>query len=131
MIKSDKELLLQDICSRLPYGIKIQRYDKRYTVDIINVDIENFSHLIETTDFKKEILKIYLRPMSDMTKDEKKKFDDFCVIDEEAWLGNPSGYINQAKIMSNGINYLNSIHVDYRGLIEKGLALPATKVMYD
>lgn len=70
--------------------------------------------------------------MSSMTKEEKKEFDDFCVIDEFAWKGNSEiGYKNQAIIMSDAINWLNARHFDYRGLIERGLALKAPEGMYN
>ena len=75
--------------------------------------------------------KPYLRPMSSMTEDEQKEFDDFIGIDECAWRGEGiRGFINQARIMDEGIEWLNAHHFDYRGLIEKKLALIAPDDMY-
>lgn len=69
--------------------------------------------------------------MSSMTEEEKKVFDDFCVVDMFVWNGNiEKGYPNQAIIMSNGIDWLLEHHIDFRDLIKKGLALEAPKCMY-
>lgn len=77
------------------------------------------------------IVKPYLRPMSSMTEEEMTVFDDFCVVDEFVWKGNlEKGFPNQAIIMSDGIEYLLSRHLDFRGLIPMGLALEAPKNMY-
>lgn len=78
-----------------------------------------------------ETFKPYLRPMSSMTEEEQKEFDEFCVVDYDAWMENGIvGYQNQAKIMTKGMNWLNAHHFDYHGLIEKGLALVAPEGMY-
>ena len=60
---------------------------------------------------KGEYIKPYLRPMSSMTDEENKKLD-------EIWI---------KHTIEEGADYLNSIHVDYRGLIEKGLAIAVTE----
>ena len=60
----------------------------------------------------------YLRPMSNMTEEEKKVYKEIsvCLCGEIV-----------AKTM---IDWLNEHHFDYRGLIEKGLALEAPEGMY-
>lgn len=66
--------------------------------------------------------KPYLRKMSSMTEDEKKH----CfVLEHEGNIEHPNGIFYRSQ------DYLNSIHVDYRGLIEKGLALEASDGMYN
>ena len=65
----------------------------------------------------------YLRPMSSMTKEEIKDF--FTVRRFE--------YDADDKLISkygNDTDWLNAHHFDYRGLIEKGLALEAPEGMY-
>ena len=134
----EKQLLLNDLCARLPYGVKILQGgviietlqsickvgDDEYTVNALTNDMYN--------GFLIEQVKPYLRPMSSMTEEEKRQFDDFCVIDEFAWNGNAEiGYKNQAIIMSDAVDWLNAHHFDYRGLIEKGLALEAPEGMYN
>ena len=120
MTTQEKQLLLKDLCARLPYKTKIhiigpggEEIDDELTTSTI-------SHL------DRWIVKPYLRPMLSMTKEEKKVFDDFCVVDEFAWNGNTEvGHKNQATIMSDGIDWLLSHHFDFRGLIPMGLALEA------
>lgn len=125
MTEQEKELLLKDLCARLPYGVKVGVYmytTKNYFTTILRS--------INPTDGTFQVGSVhyddlsrcnpYLRPMSSMTEEEKKKVHYFV---ESHKLGNcsRSGAIS---------DYLNSIHVDYRGLIEKGLALEAPEGMY-
>jgi len=66
--------------------------------------------------------------MSSMTKEENKKYYDLCDIAEVGYyeFGElVSGFNNYDTVES--IDYLNSIHVDYRGLIPKGLAIEVTE----
>lgn len=129
MTKEDKELLFKDLCGRLPYGVKCVFHGKDGCIipsTILRVDVENelvtirpdtqkdkspsYIHLIE-------YIEPYLRPMSSMTEEE-------CIKKEELFgsyiLNNNPAYID----------WLNAHHFDYRGLIEKGLALEAPKDMY-
>jgi hypothetical protein len=82
-------------------------------------------------------IKPYLRPMSSMTEEERDELEILCdsmSIDDE---GNADIYIailkNHNPILFNTkvIDWFNSHHFDYRGLIEKGLALKAPKGMYN
>lgn len=121
MEKSLKQLLLKDLCSRLPYRVKVHIIDKTGTEIDDELTTSTISHL------DRWIVKPYLRPMSSMTKEEKKVFDDFCVVDEFAWNGNTEiGYKNQANIMSDGIDWLLKHHFDVRNLIGRGLAIDCT-----
>jgi len=119
MNQKDKELVLKDLSARLPYGVKIVNIMSGHVLVLTSqlyatVAIENF--------------RPYLRPMSSMTKEEKKKYYDLCDIAEVGYyeFGElVSGFNNYDTVES--IDYLNSIHVDYRGLIEKGLAIKVTE----
>ena len=140
----EEKLLLKDLSARLPYGVKLlcNGWDSDggcefSTVEtLIGID-DRFIHTLWRNEKDKHSIKEplsildykpFLRPMSSMTEEEKKEFDDFCVIDEFAWKGNSEiGYKNQAIIMSDAIDWLNAHHFDYRGLIEKGLAISVTK----
>lgn len=132
MKQEDRELLLKDLCARQPHGVILKTpqgdgYLNEVSLSIFGHELGVNIKVTERTRFKLEECKPYLRPMSSMTKAEKKKFDDFCVIDEFIFEGNSEiGHKNQAIIMSGGIDYLNSIHVDYRGLIPRGLAIAVT-----
>ena len=147
MTQEEKELLLKDLCARLPYGVKIVTGGIGKTLESITIKPDYieivvkgayaYSHFIHKDigewDNNDDLsrCKPYLRPMSSMTEEERKEFDDFCVIDEFAWEGNfEIGYKNQAIIMSDAIDWLLKKHFDYRGLIPKGLALEAPVDMY-
>lgn len=141
MAQEEKGLLLKDLSARLPYGtivsvtdgtIKYNAYIESVSYKNIQVSPVSDSNFTAYTFYKISEIKPYLRPLSSMTEEEKKEFDDFCVIDEFAWEGNSEiGYKNQAIIMSDAIDWLNAHHFDYRGLIEKGLALEAPEGMYN
>jgi len=132
MKTEEKQLLLKDLCARLPYHPKINICNDSWEgCQIGEFDNELWYHHIEAFNCDRIEIKPYLRPMSSMTEEEKKVFDDFCVVDEFAWNGNTEvGYKNQATIMSDGIDWLLSHHFDFRGLIPMGLALEAPKDMY-
>ena len=143
----EEKLLLKDLSARLPYGVKLlcNGWDSDggcefSTVEtLISID-DRFIHTLWRNEKDKHSIKEplsildykpFLRPMPSMTEEEKKEFDDFCVIDEFAWKGNSEiGYKNQAIIMSDAIDWLNAHHFDYRGLISKELALEAKEGMY-
>ena len=123
MTQEDKGLLLKDLCARLPYGVKV--WYKYYPTNIT----EKFATSIRLADDKlalsrklsKEgdwypieeageiLIKPYLRPMSSMTDEESEEFSNMEIV----------GYSNY--------DWLNAHHFDYRGLIEKGLAIEVTE----
>ena len=130
MIQEEKELLLKDICSRLPYGIKASYYgaeEECETWDEIEsvtldgyVDIGQYSLPIER-------IKPYLFPLSSMTKEQKteclkgtsleiSKYDEIYGYSEYTDL----------ECYLKVIDWLNAHHFDFRGLIENGLAIDAT-----
>ncbi len=143
MSQEEKQILLKDLSARLPYGVKVRissegnghLHQNTNTLDIDNLHLYMLDggYYMRGNIYKIPCFQLfpYLRPMSDMTEKEKKEFDDFCVIDEAAWKGNTEvGYKNQAIIMSSGIDWLLAHYFDFRGLIEKGLALEAPDGMY-
>jgi hypothetical protein len=124
MTQEEKQLLLQDLCARLPYGVQcsctwshevpngtigcIQELST-FLIDEIEI-IDNPEYDCQICDVKP-----YLRPMSSMTEEERKEFFEKWGLD--GWN-------------INTFDWLNSHHFDYRGLIEKGLALEAPEGMY-
>ena len=120
----EKQLLLKDLCARLPYGVM---YETSYGPRVLN-DIFIYSNGPVYTDhgignynevygIELENIKPYLRPMSSMTEKESAiKYELFG----NYILDNCPAYID----------WLNAHHFDYRGLIEKGLALEAPEDMY-
>ena len=77
-------------------------------------------------------IKPYLRPMSSMTEKEKQEMSDGSSIAFEPAMNGVSGYCPETMAWSvYNVDYCISHHLDYRGLIEKGLALEAPEGMYN
>lgn len=139
MTQEDKELLLKDLCARLHYGVQVQinipyvnvDFDKDYDY-IINsqnnciLTLSNISEIQKMTDD----IKPYLRPMSSMTEEECKYCAEHFGIQSVMLIGAQHGMIMPMEASSMFIDWLNENHFDYRGLIEKGLALEAPEGMY-
>jgi len=111
MSTEDKNLLYKDLCARLPYDVVCSVYEG--SIDGMKWRNEPLCpHLLEEVSDEDawEYIKPYLRPMSSMTKEERKEQCKFS-----AW---------------NNIEYydwLNAKHFDYRGLIPKGQAIEVTE----
>ena len=139
MTQEDKELLFKDICARLPYGVHIlvhdtfkystvpfqnaylKAYDASELIDSISLNLKYsskdkiFNRIIKEHKDYLEI-KPCLFPLSSMTDKQKNEYQYIT----ERWM-NDSSYS-----ISDSIDWLNKNHFDYRGLIEKGLAIDAT-----
>ena len=135
MEKKYKELLLKYICERLPYGIKASYYgveEECETLDEIEgvtlgedlggyVDIGQYSLPIEC-------IKPYLFTLSSMTEEQKKYISNKCGINEEFYFEidpNLGECFVELGDTVDFIDWLNKNHFDYRGLIDKSLALDA------
>lgn len=124
MTQEDKELLLKDLCARLPYGVIVQ-YKGHNTI------IKNKLLTGSDLDCNMEYYKPYLRPMSSMTKDEEKEYNSF-IKGVVQFNSDFSAYPKEYKFVyefniKNYIDWLNAHHFDYRGLIEKDLAIEFTE----
>ena len=122
MNQKDKKVLLRDLCCRLPYNVickdneinctgKLKSIHINYnmvTLYDINND-EEFSHCCI------ENIKPYLFPLSSMMEEQKEEFDRLYTYD--ALIVEPQWEL---------IDFCNKHHLDYRGLISKGLAIDAT-----
>lgn len=148
MTQKDKELLLQDLCARLPYGIKFLRkswnyeWDQELSVIEVLEDIDKDGYINNTKVYSVEDIKPYLFPLSSMTDEQKREFYKFFEegITESAnetrqWLRTKRADetmrpITIAYVMVHElvIEWLNKNHFDYRGLIKKGLAIDATNL---
>lgn len=160
MNEDQMNLLEKELHARLPYGIKgiasVKKLfptvadwffeEKKVDVEVELIAIKyNDSILLEydtdgdSDDFDHYSLKDfkpYLRPMSSMTKEELKELRDIFNgdIDFDEWGLNilncdfhAFSYLEICAI----IDWLNAHHFDYRGLIEKGLALVAPDGIYN
>lgn len=141
MKQEDKELLLKDLCARLPYGIVINigdedlKLDRKHQCigvlypedcsDEFNERNNNASFYITISGcYYGEEIKPYLRPMSSMTEEESIEYGKTltCHIGRDNCT-----YTHQTF---KSFDWLNAHHFDYRDLIEKGLALEAPEDMY-
>ena len=139
MTKEDKELLLKDLCTRMPYGVIVRHadciidnnynetgefyYTKGYLYDICRMD-DMTTTIIESEGSDNEgyehicLLERtlpYLRPMSSMTEEEFYKYEELEWAGDFEFLSLPL------------LDWLNKNMFDYRGLIEKGLAIEVTE----
>lgn len=115
MIQEYKELLLKDLCARLPYGVKCNALLKQIDGSLKSVfgtfkEYNNGLVTVGNNLVDIETVRPYLRPMSSMTEEE-----------EIAFLNKENYEI---------YDWLNDHYFDYRGLIEKDLAIEAPKDMY-
>ena len=150
MKQEDKELLLKDLCTRSPYGVKIHLETSEYgeligTLDAVypteeRVIVDNLDKAIAPINvrcggFKIEENKVkpYLRPMPSMTETEKQNFKDFCdeFEPDSYWYPGKYALYVGVTIAPELIDWLNKHYFDYHGLIEKGLALEAPEGMYN
>ena len=121
MTQEDKELLLIDLCARLPYDFYIkEEYGDYVHITLYSANIE---HLIDRV--VDGLDKLVLRPMSSMTEEEKKIQKDYIYHFSKNSLPNYEGDFVFGDEAHEYIDWLNKNHFDYRGLIEKGLALVA------
>ena len=145
MAKEEKELLLRDLCARSPHGVKMHLETLKYgeligTLDAVypteeRVIVDELDKAIAPVNvrcggFKIEENKVkpYLRPMSSMTEEEKKEYKKLC---DERVFKYALEWVTKWFDTPNSIDWLNAHHFDYRGLIEKGLAIEAPEGMYN
>ena len=146
MSQEDKQLLLKDLCARLPYGIKAQLtelddndgseyYTECRIMGVKDNQLVNFIRIIKSKEIGEEqwfnisFFKPYLRPMSSMTEEEKEQvFYSIDVITDENYGDSYSPAAWEA--MNYFVEYCDSHYLDHRGLIQRGLALEAPKEMY-
>jgi hypothetical protein len=140
MTQEEKDLLFKDLCARLPYGLFCQTDDGKGKLisvecsageDLVYVD---FGHPeAEEYDLNEEDIKPYLRPMSSMTVEERDEIKEICADYLDEWE-NAETVIDRwkldAKTSYSKSAFYNSHHLDWNGLIEKGLALEAPEGIY-
>ena len=128
MTQEDKELLLKDLAARLPYGVICYDEAQNETGIFKQFEYEGFGRIHNGRGMRYiEHIHPILRPMSSMTEEEEKEFIKILDLEMEA-LSAPEGHtIASAASSTFEIDFYNKHHFDYRGLIEKGLAIEVTK----
>ena len=113
MTQEDKELLLKDLCSRLPYGVILLSPNGKVTYQ---TDGNTAAELLVEEGWKP-----YLRPMSSLAEEEKKEFHHIASL-QRNYLGDDIFYTHWQMY-----DWLNKHHFDFRNLIERGLAIAVTE----
>ena len=126
MTQEDKQLLLKDLCARLPYRVKINLnngneiwtlngiFEGEHTGMMLILEQQFSSKNItpKTSNWSLSLCKPYLRSISSMTEEEENEYYNI-----------EFGF----NIHSDRVDWLNAHHFDYRGLIPKGLAIEVTE----
>lgn len=113
MTQEEKDLLLKDLCARLPYGVIMTNKKLRETHYPLNSNDLYDAMFDDNWDDVP-----YLRLKSSMTEEEQEEW--FAVSNDGGWGVSES-------LIAECVDWLNEHHFDYRGLIEKGLAVEVTE----
>lgn len=131
MTQNEKDLLLKDLCARLPYGVKLQHVKNTDSiVELYSIDLDDFYCKIQFYTYKGKALiasdegkllkpggmlryKPCLFPLSSMTKEQKEEY---------------YGTFSLSGDFSGTVDFYNKHHLDWRGLIPMGLAIDATNL---
>ena len=135
MTQENKDILLEDLCARLPYDVKVNCIDKVYNfngIQYFNICIltdDNENNAFTTAGIK--YIKPYLFPLENMTEEQRRYINDRWGVNEKFdfeidpdW----GKYFVDLGDVVDYINWLHENHFDYRGLIEKGLAIDCTNL---
>ena len=151
MTQEQKDLLIADLCGRLPYGVKILHETWNYEWDQELSTLEKVTGIDERFIYTKVINdkgeeytsdkhtislfddKPYLFPLSSMTDEQEEEFNNlFYRCNESAFIFNERFSYDRCSIKDIGFypcylqDWLIKNHFDYRGLIPMGLAIDAT-----
>lgn len=155
MMNEERQLLLQDLASRIPYKVigqvTFNRFPKQPCKEVINGNLYDCFARAQDDWYDNAQIIPYLRPLSSMSGDEIYSVagivipglphnidetkgtcsvcchDYTCEIEQDFSVRDLANGIYGIK----GLDWLNEHHFDYRGLIEKGLALVAPEGMYE
>ena len=123
MTQEDKELLFKDLCARLPYNVICQvefRESGKYqskSMFLSGVFTDEAYFTTESGSIYSNEYKPYLFPLSSMTDEQEEEYNDLNCCE-----------LGCFPHTEEALDYLIKNHFDYRGLIEKGLAIDATNL---
>lgn len=135
MTQEDRTLLLKDLSARLPYGVKCVSGvdDSTLIIEGINPNC-NVASEVQVTyersginfDTKISSIKPYLFPLSSMNEEQKKEYN-FWKHEVPVCYYEYGDVVEKVELLDSpeSFEYLIENHFDYRGLIEKGLAVNA------
>ena len=135
MIQEQKDLLLKDLCMRLPYKVKVEikNVSKICTLEEIDCNDDEMSVAVkhengELSGYDFDLAKPYLFPLSSMTEEQKEELSLIAcdLNDSDTWRNGNIIYIDNSYQLNELLNFYHKNHLDYRGLISLGLAIDAT-----
>ena len=138
MTQEEKQLLLVDLCARLPYHVRVKVWLKDGTTEEGFYDFEhNYEDVMKDFFFYNKLndLKPYLRPMSSMTEEEIVEINSMgfaywtTMINNDLRTRGPMSLLDAIIThhkMVKLTDWLNAHHFDFRNLIERGLAIDCT-----
>ena len=153
MTKEDKILLVKDLCSRLPYGVRVCHVASEISGVLHNISVlhmyegnsdsdkpDNIVDYVADIDFfgdgypyEVEAFKPYLFPLSSISSEQLKEVSEILGKDVEIF----DNYLNIVEHTRTTFSYLeldalfewfNKNHFDYRNLIERNLAIDCTNI---
>lgn len=153
MKQEDKILLVKDLCSRLPYGVRVCHMTSEFSGVLHNIsvlhmyegnsDSDKYDSIVDYVSdidffddgypYEVEEFKPYLFPLSSISSEQLKEVSEILGKDVEVF----DNYLNIVEHTRNTFSYLeldalfdwfNKNHFDYRNLIEKGLAIDCTNL---
>ena len=153
MKQEDKILLVKDLCSRLPYGVRVCHMASEFSGVLHNIsvlhmyegnsDSDKYDSIVDYVadidffgdgyPYEIEEFKPYLFPLSSISSEQLKEVSEILGKDVEIF----DNYLNIVEHTRNTFSYLeldalfdwfNKNHFDYRNLIEKGLAIDCTNL---
>ena len=114
MTQEEKDLLLKDLCARLPYSVKMSVNDNVEVLQGINI-VDNIVEYSSFLASEIEHCKPYLFPLSSMTEEQEKEYNNLNCYE--------LGCFPHTK---DALDYLIKNQFDFRNLIPMGLAIDAT-----
>ena len=153
MKQEDKILLVKDLCSRLPYGVRVCHLASEisgvlHNISVLhmyegNSDSDKYDSIVDYVadidffgdgyPYEVEEFKPYLFPLSSISSEQLKEVSEILGKDVEIF----DNYLNIVEHTRTTFSYLeldalfdwfNKNHFDYRNLIEKGLAIDCTNL---
>ena len=153
MKQEDKILLVKDLCSRLPYGVRVCHMSSEFSGVLHNIsvlhmyegnsDSDKYDSIVDYVadidffgdgyPYEVEEFKPYLFPIASISSEQLKEVSEILGKEVEVF----DNYLNIVDHTRNTFSYLeldalfdwfNKNHFDYRNLIEKGLAIDCTNL---
>ena len=133
MTQNEKDLLIKDLCARLPYGVKVEYENKIFDVEYVCPMYEEIKlDIPETWTIDVSEVKPYLFPLSSITEEQKNElremewsFDNSTICNIIECFGTYRAYVDHSCCYEL-IDWFIKNHFDYYGLIPMGLANDAT-----